>query len=174
MFAIKNEIRLTPVYAATKVSAKERFPLAIIYPTGWINQGKIYEFVDFAPKDQDSLSDLLGLEIPKRIQFSCVPSHLTAVMEGNNFMAEFKFNTVKYIHVFDSIKVQQETDKGLLISEDNSEPLKDALLNSVSVSISPETKQKYSEDVIERTTTLISGALANFWLGLTGKSEAAS
>lgn len=168
MFAIKNEIRLTPVYAATKVSAKERFPLAIIYPTGWINQGKIYEFVDFAPKDQDSLSDLLGLEIPKRIQFSCVPSHVTAVMGSDNFAAELKFNTVKYIHVSDSIKVLQKTDKGFLISEDEYEPLRDALLTCVSVSVSPETKQKYSADVIERSTNLISGALVNFWIGATG------
>lgn len=174
MFAINNEIRLTPGCKATTVSAQERFSLALLYPLGWINQGKIYEFVDFAPKDQASLSDLLGVEIPKRIQFSCVPSHVTVVMESDNFAAELKFNTVKYIHVFDSIKVQQETDKGLLISEDNSELLKDALLNSVSVSVSPETRQKYSEDVIERSTNLITGALVDFWIGATGSSETES
>lgn len=170
MFAINNEIRLTPGNSVTKVSAKERFSLALLYPLGWINQGKVYELVDFAPKDQAFFSDLLGVVIPKRIQFTCFPSHLTAVMEGNNFMAEFNFNTVKYIHIFDSIKVQ-ETDEGLLVSEQNLETLKDVLLNSVSITVSPETKQKYSEIVIESTTALISGALANFWINLTCSSN---
>lgn len=164
MFAIKNEIRLVPDYEAIKVSDKERFSLSVIYPIGWFNPGKIYEFVDFAPENQDSLSDLLGVVIPKRIQFSCVPSHVTAVMEADNFASEVKFNTVKYIHVSDSIKLYQ-TDKGYLFTDDEYEPLRDALLSSLSVSVSPETSQNYSEDVIERSINLICGALVDFWLG---------
>lgn len=170
MFAINQKIRLTPKFETIQISEKNRFSLAIIYPLGWINKSTIYEFEDF-PSNHDLLADSSEVIIPRRVQFFCEPSHLIAVMEGDNFAAELKFNTVKYLDVFNSIKLSRLTDTGFVVSEDECDRLTDALLSSISVSISPKTSQKHSGDVIEKTINLVSDALIDFWMGSTGCSE---
>lgn len=78
---------------ATKVSAKETFQYAPIYPCGLIDG--VFELTDYGADTENFIKEVLGVVVPSRIQFSAVPSHITAIAVYEGFSIDIYVNTVK-------------------------------------------------------------------------------
>ncbi len=129
------------------------FSPATLYPTGWFNEGHVYEITDLNGLDHDSKLSFskLGMLTPKRIQFKAIPSHITAVtLFDAYFKCEFEFETSWYPYFdFGHLSLEQ------LVQE---------FMENCTVSVSSTTYNYYSEDSVECTIGLVRLLLLNFWL----------
>lgn len=146
-----------------KLSAKEPFFLALIYPSGWVEQNTTFELTDI---DSDGMSttepNVFGAIAPTKVLFKCVPSHLTALVTyEKDVTIELAFNTVRLLHggpapkeylkenmtVFDYYMLLMQLD--------------------CSISVSPGSYEKWPEYIIDASVALIRDVLISYWLGPT-------
>ena len=155
-FAEKENINLleTTKSKITFCNLRYCFPQAPLYPTGWFDEGRVFEINEFEGDLNQELKLLmneLGMVPPKRIQFKAVPSHITAVaLFDSYFKCEFQFVTSWYPY-FD-------------FTTSNLEQLIKKFQENCDISISPTTYQYYSEIIVECTVGLIQHLLLSFWL----------
>ena len=154
-FAEKKDLKLLEkdFSKVTPCDLRYSFSQGLFYPTGWFEEKKIFEIPDLKGLEADSklLLNSLGMIPPKRIQFTAVPSHLTAVALFDDFFkCEFQFETSWYPY-WD-------------FKDTSPDQLVEKFRENCTISVSPEAYSMYSESEVECSVGMVQLLLLNFWL----------